>query len=73
MEAGRNFGKYSRWSWSFPRPGGAEDFRVWLNVHHDPDDINVERIASDLHPWEFNATSPNLQRVAIVSSPVNVR
>ena len=73
MNAGRNCGKYTFWEWTFSRPGGAGDFFVNLIVHHDPEDINVKSIAYDLHPWEHNATSPNLLRVAIVSSPVTVR
>jgi len=56
--------------WTKERPGGAYPFVVYLTVHHDPDDINVEDICSDLHPFSRNATAPNLKRLAVVSAPV---
>jgi len=63
-------GKCTVFRWSKERPGGAKPFFVILKVHHDPDDINVERISNDLHPYSSNATAPNLQRLAVVSAPV---
>jgi len=71
--------KYTRFMWRKERFGGgkdpfgnpfAEPFTVYLTVHHDPDDIDVERISNDLHPASFNATAPNLKRLAVVSAPV---
>ena len=62
--------KYTRFSWSKERPGGAEPFIVSLCVHHDPDDIAVEEISYMLHPISINATAPNLKRLAVVSAPV---
>ena len=62
--------KYTFFRWKKERPGGAKPFRVTLIVHHDPDDIDVERICGDLHPFSWNATAPNLKRVAVVSAPV---
>ena len=62
--------KYTVFRWRKERPGGAEPFYVRLTVHHDPDDINVEEICSDLHPESSDATAPNLRRLAVVSAPV---
>jgi len=63
-------GKCTVFHWSKERPGGAEPFYVSLYVHHDPDDIAVERICINLHPYSDNATAPNLKRLAVVSAPV---
>jgi len=62
--------KYTLFSWVKERPGGAERFQVWLIVHHDPDDIDVENICDMLHPCSYNATAPDLKRLAVVSAPV---
>jgi len=62
--------KYTRFIWRKDRPGSAQPFDVWLTVHHDPDDINVEDICTDLHPHSSHATAPNLRRLAVVSAPV---
>ena len=63
-------GRFTAFQWSKKRPGGAEPFYVSLYVHHDPDDIDVERICINLHPYSDNATAPNLKRLAVVSAPV---
>ena len=62
--------KTTVFSWSKKRPGCDRPFEVWLTVHHDPDDIDVEFISNLLHPNSYNATAPNLQRLAVVSAPV---
>ena len=62
--------KYTAFQWSKERPGGAMPFNVVLTVHHDPDDIAVEEICATLHPNSYNATAPDLKRVAVVSAPV---
>ena len=63
--------KYTAFQWSKERPGGgAWPFTVHLTVHHDYDDIAVEVICDNLHPLSFNATAPNLRRLAVVSAPV---
>ena len=62
--------KYTVFSWKKERPGGAKPFYVYLFVHHDPDDIDVEDICNLLHPYSDNATAPNLKRLAVVSAPV---
>jgi len=62
--------KFTYFCWIKERPGGAHPFNVFLTVHHDPDDIDVEMICDSLHPYSDNATAPNLKRVAVVSAPV---
>ena len=62
--------KYTQFIWRKERPGGAEPFKVFLTVHHDPDDIDVEKICYMLHPSTYNATAPNMKRLAVVSAPV---
>ena len=62
--------KYTLFMWSKKRPGGAAPFNVFLFVHHDPDDLNVENICDLLHPHSDNATAPNMKRLAVGSAPV---
>ena len=62
--------KRTLFHWRKERPGGADPFNVYLTVHHDPDDIDVEDICNDLHPFSAHATAPNLKRLAVVSAPV---
>ena len=62
--------KFTVFSWTKERPGGAKNFHVQLYVHHDPDDISVETICNMLHPYSYHATAPNLKRLAVVSAPV---
>jgi len=62
--------KLTYFCWSKKRPGGAEPFTIYLIVHHDPDDIDVEQICNMLHPHSDHATAPNLRRLAVVSAPV---
>ena len=62
--------KFTQFSWIKERPDGAPAFYVYLAVHHDPDDIDVETICRSLHPLSRNATAPNLKRLAVVSAPV---
>ena len=62
--------KLTYFRWSKKRPGCSQPFTVFLTVHHDPDDIDVEDICSDLHPSSHHATAPNLKRLAVVSAPV---
>tara|TARA_B110001452_G_scaffold148458_1_gene123598 strand:+ start:225 stop:1349 length:1125 start_codon:yes stop_codon:yes gene_type:complete len=69
--------KCTYFTWSKERPGfyerratEAEPFCVHLTVHHDPDDIDVEGICTNLNPESVHATAPNLRRIAVVSAPV---
>ena len=61
--------KSTAFMWRKQRPGGTEPLSVTLTVHHDPDDIDVDSICTEIHPYAANATAPNLHRVAAVSAP----
>ena len=41
-----------------------------LTVHADADNINSDRIALDMEPVKLQSLAPNLERIAVVSSPV---
>merc|ERR1712176_124726 len=58
------------WTWYMERPDGAQDYIVRLVIHDDPDTIQVGVLRNGLHPYEHQATAPNLVRLAVVSSPV---
>ena len=62
--------------WTMPRrtpmfaAGRAEPYQISLYVWNTPESLDRARLRINLHPYERDATSPNLRRMAIISSPV---
>ena len=58
------------WGWALPRPGGTTKFLLYLTVHDDPQKIEQRGLQYDVYPKKSRAMAPELERIAVVSSPV---
>ena len=66
---GTTLGGFTLYEWKIDRPNN-EPFYVSLSVHADADKIHTMAIASAMAPRKARSLMPNLNRVAVVSSPV---